>query len=170
MSCINALYQCIESMQCINVMHQYHATTPCINYMHQYHAPTPCINACINTMHHLHASVPGIDVRAPVPSISRILFQRLATYMPCITPCPEPSYCRSLYLCLMFLSPLKGQCHEMDISWRSKHCIQYFLCTRYWFSRSFKRFPLPYKIISTFYLVLWIHLLLLRPSSEYLLT
>jgi hypothetical protein len=28
--------------------------------------------------------------------------------------------------------------------WRSKHFIQYFMCLRWWFSRSFKSFSLPY--------------------------
>ncbi len=46
---------------------------------------------------------------------------------------------------------LKGQCHEMDIFWRSKHFIQYllFACLRWRFSRFFKSFfSLLYTIIT----------------------
>ncbi len=43
---------------------------------------------------------------------------------------------------------LNGQCQEMDIFWRSKHFDQYFLCIRWWFSRSFKSFSLSYTIIN----------------------
>ncbi len=43
---------------------------------------------------------------------------------------------------------LKGQCHEMDIFWRSKPFYQYFLCTRRWFPRSFKIFSLQCTIIN----------------------
>jgi hypothetical protein len=32
--------------------------------------------------------------------------------------------------------------------WRSKHFIQYFMCLRWWVSRSFKSFSLPYIIIN----------------------
>jgi hypothetical protein len=35
--------------------------------------------------------------------------------------------------------------------WRSKHINQYFLCMRWWFSRPFKIFPLPYTIINLLY-------------------
>ncbi len=34
---------------------------------------------------------------------------------------------------------LQGQCHEIDIFWRSKHFNQYILCMRWWFSRSFQK-------------------------------
>ncbi len=45
-------------------------------------------------------------------------------------------------------SHLKGQSHKMDIFWRSIHFNQYFLCMRWWFSRSFKSFSLPYTNIN----------------------
>jgi hypothetical protein len=48
----------------------------------------------------------------------------------------------------VFITHLKGQCHEMDIFLRSKHFNQHFLCMRWWFSRSFKSFSLPSTIIN----------------------
>ncbi len=42
-----------------------------------------------------------------------------------------------------------GQCHEMDIFFiKFKHFNQYFLCLRWWFSRSFKSFSPSYTIIN----------------------
>ncbi len=56
--------------------------------------------------------------------------------------------------------------------WRSKHFSLYFLCMRWWFSRSFKNFSLPCTIITPFCLLLLNYLLilkcLLKPSSEFL--
>ncbi len=65
------------------------------------------------------------------------------------------------------LSSLKGQCHEMDIFWEglTKHLHQYFLCMRWWFSRSFKGFLPPY----TFYLLLLNYLLIYTMLIETLL-
>jgi hypothetical protein len=141
-------------------MHQYHSSMWCISTMHQrmhqFHALIPCTN----TIHLCRASMSVHQCR-----VSATCFSALLLTCHALRHAPEPSYCRSLCLCFTFSSPLKGQCHEMDIFW-SKHCIQYFLCGRCWFSSPFKSFSLPYTIIITFYLVLWIHLLLLRPSSE----
>ncbi len=63
---------------------------------------------------------------------------------------------------------LKGQCHEMDIFWRSKHFNQYFLCMRWWFQEFTK---VVYYLIQllTFYLLLWHYLLILKKLSEILL-
>jgi hypothetical protein len=64
-----------------------------------------------------------------------------------------------------------GQWHEMDIFfWRYTHFKQYFLCMRWWFSRSFKSFHYPLQLW-TFYWLLWNYLLILKmltePSSEF---
>jgi hypothetical protein len=42
----------------------------------------------------------------------------------------------------------KGKVSRDGYFWRSKHFNQYFLCIRWWFSRSFKSFSLPYPIIN----------------------
>ncbi len=55
----------------------------------------------------------------------------------------------------------KGQCHEMDIFWRSKHFNQYFLRMRWWFPRSFKTFHYPIQLLN-FSLCLWNHWLILK--------
>ncbi len=57
---------------------------------------------------------------------------------------------------------LKGQCHKMDLFLRSKHFYLYFLCMRWWFSRSFKSPSLPPYTIINIYLLLWHYFLTLK--------
>jgi hypothetical protein len=46
----------------------------------------------------------------------------------------------------IFYRFLKGQGHDMTFFWRSKH--QYFLCMRWWYSRTFKSFSLSFTTIT----------------------
>jgi hypothetical protein len=50
--------------------------------------------------------------------------------------------------------------------WRSKHFNLYFLCMRWWFSRSFKSFSLYNKIIKFFSCFVWNCLLILKMLTE----
>ncbi len=60
---------------------------------------------------------------------------------------------------------LKGTVSRDGCFLRPKHVIQYFLSMRWWFSRSFKSFPLPYSII-TFLFTFWNCLLILKMLTE----
>ncbi len=145
MLCINAMYQCHASkscnsacvhpfqalIPCTSTMHQYHAPTPRINTIHQCHALVPCTNVCINSMHQYHAPTPSICAGHQCPCTSaeyqqNICFSALLLTCHALRHAPEPSYCRSLFLCFTFSSPLKGQCLEMDIFWKSEHLISSF--------------------------------------------
>ncbi len=65
---------------------------------------------------------------------------------------------------------LKGQCHEMDI-FLKEHFNQYFLCMRWWFSRSIERFLLPYAYtISNVLFAFWNYLLIFKMLTETLLS
>jgi hypothetical protein len=61
------------------------------------------------------------------------------------------------------LVALKGQCHEM-MFYEGLN----FRCRRWWFSRSFISFSLPFTVIY-FYLLLWNYLLILKMFTESLL-
>jgi hypothetical protein len=118
MSCINAMRPCHVSIPCISTMHQYHAPTPRINTIHQCHALVPCTNVSINSMHQYHAPTPSICAGHRCPCTSAkyqqyICFSALLLTCHALRYAPELSYCRNL--CFTFSSPLKGQCHEMDI-------------------------------------------------------
>ncbi len=109
--CINVLYQCHASMPHINAMHQYHASIQ----MHQCHASILFTNA----MHYCHASIPWRSTpyiwasMSRCPSVPATCFSALLLTCHALRYAPELSYCRSL--CFTFSSPLKGQCHQMDI-------------------------------------------------------